>query len=304
MDAGLGINELAGDADTISCVPHSALKHVAHAEFARDPLHVDSYGFIDKGGITRDDEEPLDARQAGDDVLHDAVSKVLLLGIATHVLERQHRYGGRSGRGSAARPLDGYAELQKGRCCFTNTPDPHRFGNILESLCPHILKGALNLAPNLPVSIVGNANPTRFCDPFETHCNIDPITKDIIICDDNITDMNADAKFDPFVLRHIGILFRHAALDFVGASHGVDHAGELNESAVPGILDDTSVMLSDFGIKKRLSKSFQLRQRAFFVDPYQAARARDIRRQNSRQSPLYVLAAQDAPPAREIGCPS
>jgi hypothetical protein len=54
-------------------------------------------------------------------------------------------------------------------------------------------------------------------------------------------------------------------------------------------------MISDFGIKKRLSKSFQLRQRAFLVDPYQAARARDIRRQNSRQSPLYVLAAQDAP---------
>jgi len=62
-------------------------------------------------------------------------------------------------------------------------------------------------------------------------------------------------------------------------------------------------MISDFGIKKRLSKSFQLRQRAFFVDPYQAARARDIRRQNSRQSPLDVLAAQDAPVwLGEIGC--
>jgi hypothetical protein len=55
-------------------------------------------------------------------------------------------------------------------------------------------------------------------------------------------------------------------------------------------------MISDFWIKKRLSESSQLRQRAFFVDPYQAARARDIRRQNSRQSPLYVLAAQDRPP--------
>jgi hypothetical protein len=43
-------------------------------------------------------------------------------------------------------------------------------------------------------------------------------------------------------------------------------------------------------------KSFELRQRAFFIDPYQAAGARDIRRQNSRQSSLYVLAAQDAPP--------
>src|SRR5258705_8210169 len=30
--------------------------------------------------------------------------------------------------------------------------------------------------------------------------------------------------------------------------------------------------------------------------PYQAARARDIRRQNSCQSPLYVIAAQGAPP--------
>jgi len=98
-------------------------------------------------------------------------------------------------------------------------------------------------------------------------------------------------------------LFCHAALDFVGTSHGVDHAGELNDSAVPGILDDAPAMITDFGIKKRLSKSSQLRQRAFFVGPHQAARARDICRQNSRQSPLYVLAAQDAPPGLgEIEC--
>jgi uncharacterized metal-binding protein len=38
--------------------------------------------------------------------------------------------------------------------------------------------------------------------------------------------------------------------------------------AVPGILDDASVMLSDFGIEKRPSERFQLRQRAFFIDPY------------------------------------
>ena len=148
------------------------------------------------------------------------------------------------------------------------------------------------------MSIVGNANTTRFCDPFETHCNIDAITKDIVVFDDNITDVNADAKFDPLDLRYIDILLGHAALNFDGAAYGIYDAAELNESAVPGILDDAPAMISDFGIKKRLSKSFQLRQRAFFVDPYQAARARDIRRQNSHQSPLYMLAAQDAPPAR------
>ena len=51
------------------------------------------------------------------------------------------------------------------------------------------------------------------------------------------------AKLDPFVLRHIRILFRHAALDFAGTSHGIYDAPELNESAVPGILDDTSVVI-------------------------------------------------------------
>jgi len=155
----------------------------------------------------------------------------------------------------------------------------------------------------LPTSVIRDADTARLCNPLETHCNIDPVTKDIVLVDNDITDVNADAELDPLVLRRVDILFGHAALNFVGTSYRVDHAGELSNSAVPGILDDTSVMLSDFGIEKRLSKSFQLRQRAFFIDPYQAARARDIRRQNSRQSPLYVLAAQDTPPGLgEIEC--
>jgi len=40
----------------------------------------------------------------------------------------------------------------------------------------------------------------------------------------------------------------HHSLNFKGTSHGVDHAGELNESAVPCILDDTSAMLRDFDL--------------------------------------------------------
>jgi hypothetical protein len=150
----------------------------------------------------------------------------------------------------------------------------------------------------LPLRVVGNADAAWFCDRLEPRSDVDAIAKDIVVINDDIADVNADAKFDPLDLRHAGISFGHAALNFDGASHGVDDAGELNESAGPGILDDASAMLSDFGIEKRLSKSFQSRQRAFFVDPYQAARARDIRRQNSRQSPVYVLAAQDAPPGR------
>ena len=119
------------------------------------------------------------------------------------------------------------------------------------------------------MNIVGDANTTRFRDSFETHCNIDAITKDIVVVlDDNITDVNADSKFDPLVLGHIDILFRHTTLDFVGTAHSVDRAGELNKSAIAGILYDASAIVSDLRIKKRLSKRSQLRQRALFVDPY------------------------------------
>jgi hypothetical protein len=59
-------------------------------------------------------------------------------------------------------------------------------------------------------------------------------------------------------------------------------------------------MLSDFGIEESFSKSFQSSQRAFLIDPQQTTRTDDIRRHNSRKSPVYVLAAQDAHPrARE-----
>jgi hypothetical protein len=90
--------------------------------------------------------------------------------------------------------------------------------------------------------------------------------------------VNADTKFDPFVLRHINILFRYAALDFVGTTQGIDHACELDKSAVTRILDNAPAKIGDFGVEKDFSQSLQLLHRPFFVDPYQTTRAGDIRR--------------------------
>ena len=151
---------------------------------------------------------------------------------------------------------------------FLDDDSIHRLGNILQRLRTHIVEGDINLAADLPLGVIGNADAAGFRNPFEPRGDVDAVAKDIVVVDNDVADVDADAKLYPPVLWGVGIVLGHVALDFQSTSRRVHRAGELNESAVPGILDDASAMMSDFGIEKRLSKSFQLRQRAFFVDPH------------------------------------
>src|SRR5260370_322944 len=85
------------------------------------------------------------------------------------------------------------------------------------------------------------------------------------------------------------------------------HRGRIVKTTGDGLLvefasglDDAAAMFGDCGVDKRFSESLQLRQRAFLVGTNQAAITGDIRRQDSRQSPLYGLAAQDTPRLRKL----
>jgi hypothetical protein len=163
-----------------------------------------------------------------------------------------------------------------------HSPNAHRLGDILENLRAHIFEGYIDLAANLAVSIVGNANTPGLRDPFEARCNIDAVAKDIAVVDYNIADVNADAKLDAIVVGLICILLGHAALNFDGASRCIDGAGKLDQHAVASRLDDASAVLDDAGVDERFSEGLEMSKRAFLVGTHQAAIASDIRRQNSR----------------------
>src|SRR4029077_10613548 len=94
MRAFARINELTGNAQAITRLAHTALHHVSHAEVTSDLPNVRRLTLVSKTRIARDHEQGLEARQAGDDVLDEAIDEILLLGVATHVLERQHGDGG------------------------------------------------------------------------------------------------------------------------------------------------------------------------------------------------------------------
>ena len=99
VDAGLGVDQLGVDADAPAGLAHAALDHVAHAELAGHLAHVERLALVGEGRIAGDDQEPGDLGQVGDQILGHAVGEVLLLGIAAHIRERQHRDRGLVGRG-------------------------------------------------------------------------------------------------------------------------------------------------------------------------------------------------------------
>ncbi len=93
MRAGRRVDELPGDADSARRSANAAFQHIAHAEFAADLLQVDGAALVCKAGIARDDEQPADARQSEDDVLHHPVSEIVLVRLSAQVQKRQHRNG-------------------------------------------------------------------------------------------------------------------------------------------------------------------------------------------------------------------
>jgi hypothetical protein len=136
----------------------------------------------------------------------------------------------------------------------------------------------VNLASDLPVRVVGDADAARLRDPLKTRGDIDSIAEDIVVVDDDVADVNADAEFDPEFLQYIGVLPGHATLNFDGASRCINGTGKLDQHAVASCLDDASAMFGDCGIDERLSERLELRKRAFLIAAHQTAIAGDIRR--------------------------
>src|SRR5215469_11892093 len=56
MLAGLGLDQLAGDANAIAGFPQAAFEHIAHAQIAANLLHINSAALVGEGGVARDHE--------------------------------------------------------------------------------------------------------------------------------------------------------------------------------------------------------------------------------------------------------
>ena len=133
-----------------------------------------------------------------------------------------------------------------------------RAGDVLDVLVAEILEGnVVEPVADLVAHGARDANAAGIGEHFETRGDVDAIAENIVLLDDDIAQINADAELDPPRRRHIGIAPRHPALDFGCARHGVHDAAELHQHAVAGRLDDTAVVLGNRGINELKPVSFE-----------------------------------------------
>ena len=125
---------------------------------------------------------------------------------------------------------------------------------------------------HLPVGVLGEADRARLGDAFQSRGDVDAVAHQIAVALlDDVAQMNADAEFDLAIDRHAGVAFDHGVLHLDGAAHRIDHATELDESAVPGALDDAPVVHRDRRIDQIAAQRAQPSERAVLVGAGRAA---------------------------------
>src|SRR5689334_4869665 len=91
MSTGVSLDELSGRACASLRDTDAPLEHITGAEFATGLPYVDRFSSVGKACIACDHAQPAQPRQFGRNVLDEPVCKMIVLRLARHVRERQHR---------------------------------------------------------------------------------------------------------------------------------------------------------------------------------------------------------------------
>src|SRR5206468_653320 len=110
-----------------------------------------------------------------------------------------------------------------------------------------------------------DADPAGLGQAFEPRRDVDAVAENVPVLGDNVAQIDADAELDTLAGNEVALAVEHAALDFGGAAHRVDDAGEFRQETVAGGLDDAALVLANLGLDEFAAMGAQARDRAFLV---------------------------------------
>ena len=286
VSATLGIDQLRCDAHAIAGFANAALQNETDSKFAANLLDLGRLTFVGERRIPGDHEQPRNLGKIRDEILRHAVAEIFLLGVATHIVEREHGNGGltRNGRGNLARPRI------LSRRGDVDSEHAHGLWNILDQLFSEVLERDLELVANeIPY-------PARYDDctwlgkALQAGCYVDSVTIDILAFDDHITDIDSDPKLDSRVALCRAVAKGHARLYGDRTAYGLDGARKIHEQAITSPLDYPSAVLSNARLHEFIQMCLEIAKGLLLIAAHEPAVAGNICRQNRREFAFSVRA--------------
>ena len=168
----------------------------------------------------------------------------------------------------------------------SETEGAHWPGDVLDLLLAEILKGDRQLIADLVADGAGDAQPAGPAQVLQPGGDIDAVAEDVAVFADDVPDIDADAKDEPLVLRHVRVSGRHPLLNRDSASDGFNGAREFNEKTVTSSLDDATVVGGDLRVDQLSPVPLQGAQGTDLVGTHQPTVADDICR-HDRGEPAF-----------------
>ena len=183
--------------------------------------------------------------------------------------------------------------LGESRIIKSDLEDPHWPCDVLQLPFAYILESDIELAPNLPVRVIRDANATGLRQSLQTRCHIHAIAENVTSIDDDVADIDAHAELDALLIWHPGIALGHPALDINSAAHCVHYAAKLGQHPVSGVLDDPATVFGNLGIDK------SARGRRNAKDLYPSAPLKHLW---NRRASSYCANSSKSRPLRRLRC--
>ena len=163
---------------------------------------------------------------------------------------------------------------------------PDRPRHVLEVLLATVVKREIELGKDLLVHGAGKADAARLGNPFQARRDVDAVAENVVAVEDDISEVDADPIADAPVLGNVRLARGHCLLDCDRTLNRIDHAGELDQHAVAGGLDDAPPVRRDLGVDQRLAVLLLARDGAGLVGLHEPGVADHVGGKDGRQSPL------------------
>jgi hypothetical protein len=125
------------------------------------------------------------------------------------------------------------------------TIHPNRLGDVLDPLGAQKVVAEGQFGLDLIVHAAGDEYAAGVGQSLEAGRNVDAVTEQIGAFDHDVTEIDADAEFQPSATREAGIALRQFRLNLDRAARGLYRARKLGQNAVPRGPDDAAVVPGD-----------------------------------------------------------